>query len=79
MSNAVIIENFKSSKKLEYIRFVGNLGTEARFSDDRWICDKMRRSPAQEVTILTLRFNNIPEQHRDMVKIFSVICFLAIP
>ena len=76
MTGTAIIESFQEAKKSEYANFVEQLGTEARFSEDRWVCDRLRRSPAETNADLTLAFNKIPVQHRDMAKYFSVIRFI---
>lgn len=76
MSSAVIAENFISAKKTEYIGFVAHLGANVRFSDDKWVCDNLRRAPAEKANVFTLYFNKIPEQHREMVKYFSAISLI---
>ncbi|MDR0287037.1 MAG: hypothetical protein LBI03_04920, partial [Clostridiales bacterium] len=76
MISAIMAESFKDHKKAEYIRFAENLGTGIRFSEDKWICDKLRRAPAEKTNIFTLYFHQIPVQYSDMVKYFSLICFI---
>jgi site-specific recombinase XerD len=76
MSGAIVLEAFKNAKKDEYIRFAEHLGAEVRFSEDKWICENMRRSPAETPPDLTLYFHRIPERHRDTVKYFSVILLI---
>ena len=73
MNNVVITEDFKSVKKAEYINFLEHMGARVRFSEDKWVCDKLRRSPADDAGAFTLYFSGIPEQHRETVKYFSVI------
>jgi integrase len=75
-SAAIITENFIDGKKADYRRFLEHLGTCIQFSDDKWFCDRLRRSPAETTTGLTVYFYGIPEQHREMVKYFSIIHFL---
>ena len=76
MTNIAIAEDFKSSKKDEYLFFTGHLGTDVCFSKDRWVCDKLRRAPAEPDNVLTMRFNGIPEHFRDIVKYFFVISII---
>ena len=77
MDSAVIVESFVSGKKAEYMRFAEQLGSSVCFSDDKWLCDKLRRSPAQYKHQITLYFSGVPEQYRDMAKYFSVICIIC--
>ena len=73
MISAAFTDGYKSGRVSEYIRFAEHLGTEIRFSEDKWICDKLRRSPADATCNITLYFSGISEEHREMVKYFSVI------
>lgn len=76
MGSAVITEGFISSKESEYIGFVEHLSTTAQFPDDKWICDKRRRAPAEPNYTVTLCFSSVPVQYRNMVKFFAVISFI---
>jgi len=73
MSSIVLAENFISGKKSEYMRFAEQLGSNVCFSEDKWICDKLRRAPSEDAGIITLYFSKIPDQHKEMVKYFSII------
>jgi hypothetical protein len=73
MINVVISEDFMHIKKSEYVRFVEQLGNNVCFSEDKWVCDNLRRSPAESTNRFTLYFNQLPEQHREIVKYFSAI------
>jgi len=73
MNSAVVAETFSNAKKAEYIKFAEKLGTDVRFTSDKWICDTLRRSPAEKTMVYTLYFGRIPEPHRDAVKYFSII------
>ena len=73
MNSAVLTEEFTDGKKKEYAHFVENLGTHVRFSENKWICDKLRRSPAEGTHSFALYFTKIPEQYREIVKYFSAI------
>lgn len=55
MSNAVIAENYISSKKDEYMLFVTHLGTAIRFSENKWVCDKLDRAFKKDEIALHLR------------------------
>lgn len=76
MGSAVISESFVSGKKVEYIRFAERLGTMVRFSDDKWVCDKFRRSQAESPSKYTIYFGGVPVQHKEIVKHFSVISII---
>jgi integrase len=73
MISAIIAENFICAKKNEYVGFVDHLGTGVCFLDDKWVCDRLRRAPSEKASDFTLYFSKIPEQHREMVKYFSII------
>jgi integrase len=73
MISVVIAEDFMGSKKAEYINFIEHLGSNVKFSENKWVCDKLRRSPAEDASVFTLYFGRIPEQHREIVKHFSAI------
>ena len=76
MTGAVIFETFKNGKEAEYRRFVEHLGNDVRFTEDKWVCDKLRRSPAETTAHLTLIFNGLPNQYRDTVKYFAALRFI---
>jgi integrase len=76
MISAVVVENFMSVKETEYRSFITHLGTAVRFSDDKWVCDKMRRSQSENAGKYTLYFSSIPERYREMVKYFASICLI---
>lgn len=76
MSSVIIAENFICSKKNEYIGFVNHLGSGICFSDDKWVCDRLRRAPSEKTSVFTLYFDRISEQHREMVKYFSIISLI---
>lgn len=73
MSSAIVAETFSNTKKEEYIGFAGKLGTGVHFISDKWICDTLRRSPAEKTGVYTLYFDRIPAPHKDAVKYFAVI------
>jgi integrase len=76
MTGAVVIEDYSSNKKNEYIHFVGQLGAGVRFSEDRWVCDKLRRAPSENVASFTVCFSGIPEQHKEIVKCYCAISLI---
>ena len=76
MISAVVIENFMRSKTAEYRSFVTHLGTAVYFLDDKWVCDKTRRSQSENAGKYTLYFSSIPDQHREMVKYFASMCLI---
>lgn len=49
MNSAVVAETFSNDKKSEYIRFAEKLGADVCFTSDKWICDTLRRSPAEKL------------------------------
>lgn len=73
MNSAVIAETFSDAKKTEYIGFAERLGTNVRFTSDKWICDTLRRSPSEKAGVFTLYFDRIPALHKDTVKYFAII------
>ena len=73
MNSAVVAETFSNDKKSEYIRFAEKLGADVCFTSDKWICDTLRRSPAEKTGIYTLYFGRIPALHKDTVKYFAII------
>ena len=76
MNSAVVAETFSKSKESEYIRFAERLGVDVRFISDKWVCDTLRRSPAEKTGVYTLHFDRIPLPHKDMVKYFSIISLI---
>lgn len=42
-----ITETYDEYQKARYIGFLNELGSNIRFEDDTWICDKRRRSFAE--------------------------------
>jgi len=76
MNSAVVAETFSKSKETEYIRFAERLGADVRFASDKWVCDSLRRSPAEKAGMYTLHFDRIPLTHKDMVKYFSIISLI---
>lgn len=76
MNSAVVAETFSKSQETEYIRFAERLGVDVRFISDKWVCDTLRRSPAEKAGVYTLHFNRIPLAHKDMVKYFSIISLI---
>lgn len=76
MNSAVVAENFTRSKEIEYIGFVGNLGADVCFSTDKWVCDRLRRAPAEKTNMYTLYFSKIPTTYRETVKYFSAISLI---
>ncbi len=73
MNSAVVAETFSDAKKAEYIKFLEKLGTDVYFTSDKWICDTLRRSPAEKARVYTLYFDRIPDSHKDAVKYFAII------
>ena len=73
MNSAVVAETFSDTKKSEYIRFAEKLGVDVCFTSDKWICDTLRRSPAEKTGTYTLYFDRIPALHKDAVKYFAII------
>ena len=76
MSSAIIAETFELSRNAEYIKFLEQLGSSVCFYEDKWVCDVLRRSPAEKANVFTLYFDRIPEQYRDMVKYFSIVSLI---
>jgi hypothetical protein len=77
MTNVALAENYVENKKAEYIDFVERLGESVRFSEDKWVCDKLRRAPSEGKHDFTLYFNKIPEKYREVVKYFSALRIVA--
>jgi integrase len=73
MSSVVMTEIYRDNKRAEYINFVERLGMAVRFSEDKWVCDKLRRSSAETARDFTLHFTKTPEQYREIVKYFSAL------
>jgi len=73
MNSAVVAETFSDIKKAEYIKFAEKSGTGICFTSDKWICDTLRRSPAEKTGVYTLYFDRIPVPHKDAVKYFTII------
>ena len=59
MNSAVVAETFSNAKKSEYIRFAEKLGADVCFTSDKWICDTLRRSPAEKTGTYTLYFDSL--------------------
>jgi len=76
MNSATIAETFSTVKEVDYINFAERLGTHICFTSDKWVCDTLRRSPAEKSTVYTLHFDRIPSAYKDMVKYFSIISLI---
>jgi integrase len=72
-SRAMLIkEDYNTDMRHQLQRLLPSLGTDINFSDDIWICDKLKRSPSQLTCHLTLHFSNIPERFKEIVKYFAL-------
>jgi hypothetical protein len=47
---------YENIKKLEYQKFVRELGTQTFFENDRWICNNRIRSAAETASDVTIFF-----------------------
>lgn len=73
MNSAAVAETFSDAKKEEYIEFVEKLWTDVFFTSNKWICDTLRRSPAEKTGAYTLYFGRIPVPYKNAVKYFAII------
>ena len=68
--SVLIREDFSHNIRGRLLGLLPLLGDGIRFDDDKWICHKLRRSPSQNLTQRTLRFNKTPLQFNSIVKFF---------
>ena len=72
IGNVLIREEVTHNVKERLLKLLPLLGDNIRFYDDKWICNKLRRSPSQNIAQRTLRFNKTPLQYNSIVKIFAL-------
>jgi hypothetical protein len=68
---------YENIKKLEYQKFVRELGTQTFFENDRWICNNRIRSAAETASDVTIYFSVVPFKYREMMKYFTVIQIIS--
>lgn len=73
---AVFEESYIESKKAMYIKFLGQLGDKIDFNENKWVCSKRIRYPAEPLGNVTIRFNRIPESYMEITKYFILICLV---
>jgi|GEM_PF-367690 len=70
-SRAILIkEDYNTDVKNQLQRLLPSLGYGINFADDKWICDKLMRSPSQLICHCTLYFTNVPERFKEIIKYF---------
>lgn len=74
---AIIIEDYQYAREQKYTRFVSEISSISEFIEDVWDCDKLRKSPAQKKGDLRVKFNNIPNIYKNIVKYFAIINFIG--
>ncbi|MBA1336122.1 MAG: hypothetical protein HPY66_2081 [Firmicutes bacterium] len=72
----LITETYDEYQKARYIEFLNELGSNIRFEDDTWVCDKRRRSFAEYPHTVSIYFSAIQVQYRTVVKYFAIIRLL---
>lgn len=66
-------ELYQEIEEENYRIFLQSLSTTAQFEDDVWICDLRDRAKGIERKQITIYFTNTPENHKEMVKVFTVL------
>ena len=75
-SVAIYEESYIENRKAMYIKFLEQIGNDIDFNDNKWICLKLMRYPAQLLEGVTIHFNRIPDMYREITKYFIIICLI---
>lgn len=72
--NIRIIRSENSSENKAYLRDrLLQLSTTTDFFDDKWVCDKMRKSSAHTLTNYTIYFSDTPDAYKETLKYYVLI------
>ena len=66
-------EFYEEIRKSEYKSLLCQLGTDICFEDNKWICDKRRKSPSEPLNRCIIYFTKIPERFKKMSKYYALI------
>lgn len=72
----VVEQDFELSKMADYKRFLKRLGSNITFESDKWVCDKLVRSPAEVSSSVTLWFSAVPVYFKEMAKVYCIVNFV---
>ena len=69
-------ENYDEWQKSRYLALLPLLGSNIRFEEDVWVCDKRIRSVSEPMKLLNIRFSAIPPHYRELVKYYVLLRLL---
>jgi integrase len=70
------IENYDEQQKRRYLALLPQLGSNIRFDEDTWVCDKRIRSAAEPENYMNLYFSAIPSAYKELVKYYALLRLL---
>lgn len=69
-------EIYDAQQKKRYLDLLPQLGSNLRFEDDTWICDKRMRSAGEPPNYINIYYSSVPDNYRELIKYYAILRLL---